>query len=51
MLGPVGDVVSEWIYKGAFVSKVNPDSLDWSDDGNPAELQIEVTYDYAILKW
>ena len=51
MLGPVGDVVSEWIYKGAFVSKVTPDSLDWSDDGNPAELQIEVTYDYAILNW
>lgn len=51
MLGPVGDYVSEWIYKGAWVAEVSPDDLDWSDDGNPANISIVVAYDYAILNY
>lgn len=51
MLGPVGDVVSEWIYKGAWVSKVDPGALDWSNQGDPVDLNIEITYDYAILNY
>lgn len=50
-LGPVGDIVSEWIYKGAFVSKFDPGEFDWSNEGDPAELQIDITYDYAILNY
>lgn len=51
MLGPVGDYVSEWVYKGAWVQKVNAGSLKWSDDGNPTELQITICYDYAVLNY
>lgn len=51
MLGPVGDIVSEWIYKGAWQSKVDPGSLDWSNQGDPVDLNIEITYDYAILNF
>lgn len=51
MLGPVGDYVSEWVYKGAWVSKVDQGSLKWSDDGNPVELAITITYDFAVLNY
>lgn len=51
ILGPVGDIVSEWIYKGAWVSKVNPDELDWSNEGDANTVQITITYDYAILNY
>lgn len=51
MLGPVGDYVSEWVYKGAWVSKCDPGQLDWSNQGDPVELQITITYDYGILNY
>lgn len=50
-LGPVGDVVSEWIYKGAFVTKYDPGEVDWTNDGDAQEMTLEITYDYAILNY
>lgn len=51
ILGPVGDIVSEWVYKGAFVSEVSSEDLDWSDDGTPANITMTLTYDFAILNY
>lgn len=51
ILGPVGDIVSEWIYKGAFVSSMSPDTLEWSNEGDPANISLVLTYDYAILNY
>ena len=51
VLGPVGDVVSEWIYKGAWISKGDFQDFDWSNDGDPVEIPITVTYDYAVLNY
>lgn len=51
MLGPVGDIVSEWIYKGAFVSNVDPGALDQTNNGDAIELKVQITYDYAILNY
>lgn len=51
VLGPVGDIVSEWIYKGAWVSKMDPGDMDWSDDGNPVEISVTLAYDYAVLNF
>lgn len=50
-LGPVGDVVSEWIYKGAFVTKMDNQEIDWENEGDAQKITIEVTYDYAILNY
>ena len=50
-LGPVGDVVSEWIYKGAFVTKMDNPEVDWTNEGDAQNITIEVTYDYAILNY
>lgn len=50
-LGPVGDIVSEWIYKGAWVSKFEPGEVDWTNEGDAQEITVEITYDYAILNF
>ena len=51
VLGPVGDIVSEWIYKGARVSAMSPEGYEWSNDGDPANIQLQLAYDYAILNY
>lgn len=51
VLGPVGDIVSEWVYKGAWVSKGDFPDMDWSDDGKAISIPITITYDYAVLNY
>ena len=49
-LGPVGDVVEEWICKGAYVKAANFGDFDWSSD-SPATISITIRMDYAILNY
>ena len=49
-LGPVGDVVEEWILKGAYVSNANFGDMDWTSD-TPANISITMVMDYAILNY
>ena len=49
-LGPVGDVVEEWILKGAFCSNATFGDMDWSSD-NPVNINITIQMDYAILNY
>ena len=49
-LGPVGDVVEEWICKGAYCSQANFGEFDWSSD-TPANISITIRMDYAILNY
>lgn len=50
ILGPVGDIVSEWIVKGAFITNFAQGSFDWSSS-ETAELTITVAMDYCILNY
>lgn len=50
VLGPVGDIVSEWIIKGAFLVSVNQGGFDWATS-DVVELSITVAMDYAILNY
>lgn len=50
ILGPVGDVVSEWILKGAFVKDTNFGSYDWSTSA-PTEISLTVAMDYCVLNY
>lgn len=50
LLGPVGDVVSEWILKGAFLTSVNQGDLSW-DTEDVVELGITVEVDYCVLNY
>ena len=51
VLGPVGDVVSEWILKGAMIS--NADFGEYAFDNESTAQQITMTceIDYAILNF
>jgi hypothetical protein len=51
VLGPVGDVVSEWIIKGAFVKVSNFGEYDWSNGEAAANISITIAMDYCILNY
>lgn len=50
-LGPVGDVVNEWIIKGAMVTSANFGDYNWDDDGTAVNITVEVQPDYCILNY
>ena len=50
MLGPVGDVVEEWVLKGTYIETANFGDLDYASS-DPAEITLTLKYDYAILQF
>ena len=50
MLGPVGDIVGEWIIKGAFVQQSNFGQYNWSTDA-AIEVQLTLAMDYCVLNF
>lgn len=50
ILGPVGDIVSEWILKGAFIKNATFGSYDWAT-AEPTEITVELAMDYCILNY
>jgi hypothetical protein len=51
VIGPVGDIVSEWIIKGAVVTSANFGDYNWDDDGTIVNIALEVQPDYCILNY
>ncbi len=51
VLGPVGDIVSEWILKGAFIVDANFGDYDWTSADTATELTMTVSIDYAVLNF
>jgi hypothetical protein len=51
VLGPVGDIVSEWIIKGAFIKSANFGDYDWDQDAAAQELSVSLGMDYCILNY
>ena len=49
-LGPVGDIVEEWILKGAYCQNSNFGDMDWTSD-TPANISMTIVMDYAILNY
>ena len=51
VLGPVGDVVSEWNFKGAFIKDASFGDFNWDADGTAQniDLTIEMDYFYASM--
>ena len=47
----LGDVVSEWIIKGAVITSVNFGDYNWDDDGAAVNITVEVQPDYCILNY
>jgi hypothetical protein len=51
ILGPVGDIVSEWIIKGAFIKVANFGDYSWDEDAAAQELTVTLGMDYCILNF
>ena len=50
ILGPVGDVVGEWIVKGAYVKTATFGEYDWSSEV-AVNLSVTVAMDYCVLNF
>ena len=50
MLGPVGDIVGEWIVKGAFVVSSNFGQYNWSTD-EAISVELVLGMDYCVLNF
>ena len=51
VLGPVGDVVSEWILKGAFIKDANFGDYNWDTVDTAVNLTMTVAVDYCVLNF
>jgi hypothetical protein len=51
VLGPVGDVISEWIIKGAFIKDAKFEGYNWEDDGTAQSIDLTLAMDYAVLNF
>jgi hypothetical protein len=51
VLGPVGDVVSEWIIKGAYAKTAAFGDYDWSQGEAAAAISLTVAMDYCVLNY
>ena len=51
ILGPVGDIVGEWIIKGAFLTKGDFGDVDWTSNDGIVEIAITVAMDYCVLNY
>ena len=50
ILGPVGDIIGEWVLKGAFLTNGDFGNYDWTSDES-VEVSITVSMDYCILNY
>ena len=51
VIGPPGDVVSEWIIKGALITDATFGEYNWGTEDAAVEIQMTVQPDYCILNY
>ena len=51
VLGPVGDIVSEWILKGAFIKESTFGDYNWDTENAAQEITMTVQPDYCVLNF
>ena len=51
ILGPVGDVVSEWIIKGALITEASFGDYNWDTVDTAIEISMTVQPDYCVLNF
>jgi hypothetical protein len=51
VLGPVGDIVSEWIIKGAIITNANFGDYSWDTESTAQNITVTVQPDYCILNF
>jgi hypothetical protein len=51
IVGPVGDIVSEWVLKGAFVKTADFGELNFDNDSTAQNISLTLGMDYVILNF
>jgi hypothetical protein len=51
VLGPVGDIVSEWIIKGAIITDANFGDYSWDNESTAQNITLTIQPDYCILNF
>jgi hypothetical protein len=51
VLGPVGDVISEWIIKGAMITEASFGEYNWDTESTAVNITMTVQPDYCILNF
>lgn len=51
VLGPVGDVISEWIVKGALITSATFGDYNWDTVDTAVEIAMTVQPDYCVLNF
>ena len=51
VVGPVGDIVSEWMIKGAMITDANFGDYNWDDDGTAVNIALTIQPDYCVLQY
>jgi hypothetical protein len=49
-LSPLGEVIEQWILKGAFITSSNFGTLDWGSE-EVVEIELNLRYDWAFLNF
>jgi len=50
ILGPIGDIVGEWIIKGAYAKNAKFGDFDWASD-SAISISLTVACDYCVLNF
>jgi hypothetical protein len=50
VLGPVGDIVSEWVLKGAFIKEANFGDYNWDTADQAVNLTMTLAIDYCCIE-
>ena len=49
-LSPTGEIIEEWLLKGAFIADSNFGQMDWATEDS-VQIEITLKYDYAVLEF
>jgi len=51
ILGPVGDIVSEWVLKGCFIVDANFGDYSWDNENAAQTITMTLAPDYCVLNY
>jgi hypothetical protein len=51
IVGPVGDIVSEWVLKGAFIKTADFGELNFDNDSTAQNISLTLGVDYMVLNF
>ena len=49
-LSPTGEIIEEWLLKGAFIADSNFGTMDWTTEES-VQIELTLKYDYSVLEF